>query len=122
MAGIAEPRAFATEEEREKCIEGYSLLELRPGCKEMMALLRSEGFTVWCFTTGDIPRVRGYFERAGLDMPMENFVSSDSSAAAKPALEAYRPILKQLTAGKEEGTPWFAAAHMWDVSAAVAAG
>ncbi|PIG85962.1 putative 2-haloalkanoic acid dehalogenase [Aspergillus arachidicola] len=98
MAGIEDPRSFATEAERDQCVQGYSGLELRPGTRECFAKLREAGFTVWCLTTGDTRRVRGYFERAGVDMP--------------PAMERFA----------EEDVKWFAAAHMWDVSAAVKVG
>jgi len=119
LAGISDPRAFATDDEREKCIQGYSSLQLRPGCFDCFQKLRDPGFTVWCFTTGDIKRVRGYFERAGVDMPLENFVTCDTKGVAKPALAAYKSVLDQFAQGDEK---WFAAAHMWDVSAAVKAG
>jgi 2-haloacid dehalogenase len=104
-----------TEEERDQCIAGYSELELRDGAKDCFEKLRSEGFTVWCFTTGDVTRVRGYFERAGVEMPMENFVSCDSLRISKPALAAYRHVFDVFAADDEK---WFSAAHMWDVSAA----
>lgn len=119
LAGVSDPRAFATDDERERCIEGYSSLQLWPGCLECFQTLRDAGFTVWCFTTGDITRVRGYFERAGVDMPVENFVTCDTKGVAKPALAAYRSVLQRFEASDEK---WFAAAHMWDVSAAVKAG
>ncbi|KKY15185.1 putative 2-haloalkanoic acid dehalogenase [Phaeomoniella chlamydospora] len=115
MAGVENPRALFTDAERDECIQGYSDLDLRPGAKECFAKLRQEGFTVWCLTTGDIKRVRGYFEKAGVDMPMENFISCDSHGKAKPALDAYRPALNQFA---DEDEKWFAAAHYWDVSAA----
>ena len=51
MSGIQEPRKFATDEERDKCQEGYSLLGLREGAKECIETLRSNGFNVWCLTT-----------------------------------------------------------------------
>jgi 2-haloacid dehalogenase len=115
MAGIENPREFATDEERDQCIQGYSDLELRQGAKECFETLRAGGFTVWCFTTGDVTRVRGYFEKAGVEMPLENFVSCDTRGIAKPALAAYRPVLETFALTDEK---WFAAAHMWDVSAA----
>ncbi|KAH8701943.1 Haloacid dehalogenase-like hydrolase-domain-containing protein [Talaromyces proteolyticus] len=115
MAGVPDPRSFATDAERDQCIAGYSDLQLRPGAKECFEKLRGDGFTVWCFTTGDVARVRGYFENGGVDVPMENFVSCDSRGVAKPALEAYRSVLERFEEGDEK---WFAAAHMWDVSAA----
>lgn len=119
MAGVEDPRSFATEAERDQCVQGYSELELRPGARECFARLREAGFTVWCLTTGDTRRVRGYFERAGVDMPLENFISCDSQGVAKPALAAYRPAMERFA---EEDVKWFAAAHMWDVSAAVKVG
>ncbi|KAJ5649848.1 uncharacterized protein N7484_003571 [Penicillium longicatenatum] len=119
MMGIEDPRSFATETEREECAQAYSELELRPGTKECFATLREAGFTVWCLTTGDAVRVRGYFERAGLDMPLENFITCDTAGVAKPALDAYRPALKKFG---EDDIKWFAAAHMWDVTAAVKVG
>ncbi|KAF4635579.1 hypothetical protein G7Y89_g2514 [Cudoniella acicularis] len=119
MAGISDPRALVTEEERNLCIQGYSELKLRPGAAECFAKLRSAGFTVWCLTTADLKRVQGYFEKGGVDMPVEKFISCDSTGLAKPALGAYMPALAQFEKGDEK---WFAAAHMWDVSAAVKVG
>lgn len=119
MMGIEEPREFATESERDVCVQGYSELELRPGIKDCFSKLREAGFTIWCLTTADIKRVRGYFERAGVEMPAENFISCDSQGVAKPALAAYRPAFAQFAA---DDAKWFAAAHMWDVTAAVKVG
>ncbi|KAF2716171.1 HAD-like protein [Polychaeton citri CBS 116435] len=119
LCGIANPRTFATNEEREECIEGYSELQLRSGCRETLQTLRENGFTVWCFTTGDVQRVRGYFERADVDMPLENFISCDVGGVAKPALPAYQTVWNRLGANDVK---WFAAAHMWDVAAATKVG
>ncbi|OKL61874.1 hypothetical protein UA08_02276 [Talaromyces atroroseus] len=135
MAGIDDPRSFATDEERDMCHAGYSKLELRPGCREMMEKLRENGFTVWCLTTGDAQRVGGYFKRAGFDMPAENLVSchdflkpgssisesADTSSIEfiKPSMGSYQPMLDKFAPADQK---WFAAAHMWDVSAAVKAG
>lgn len=119
LCGVDNPRSFATDAEREMCIDGYSALQLRPGCQETFQLLRDHGFTVWCFTTGDIARVRGYFERAGVDVPVENFVSCDTAGVAKPAIPAYQSVWDQLG---ESDAKWFAAAHMWDVAAATKVG
>lgn len=119
MMGVESPRDFATEPEQDQCVQGYSELEMRPGTKECFAKLRDAGFTIWCLTTGDVKRVHGYFERAGVDMPLDNFISCDSQGVAKPALAAYRPVLARFAPGDVK---WFAAAHMWDVSAAVKVG
>lgn len=114
MSGIDNPRAFATDEERDEMVKSYSDLELRQGVKQAFAALREAGFTVWCLTTGDVERVHGYFTRGGVDFPIENFRSCDGLGVAKPALAAYKPLYESF--GDEE--KWFAAAHYWDVSAA----
>ncbi|EXL40856.1 2-haloacid dehalogenase [Fusarium oxysporum f. sp. radicis-lycopersici 26381] len=119
MVGVAAPRELVTDAERDACVQAYSDLELRPGAKECFAILRDAGFTVWCLTTGDTKRVGGYFERAGVDMPLENLISCDGQGVAKPALAAYKPTLARFA---PDDIKWFAAAHMWDVSAAVKVG
>lgn len=119
LCGAAEPRKIATDEQREQCIDGYSSLELRPDCKEAFEYLRENGFTVWCFTTGDIQRVKGYFERAGVEMPLGNIVTCDEAGVAKPALPAYESVYKRFGVGDVK---WFAAAHLWDVAAATKVG
>lgn len=136
FSGIKEPRKLFTDEERDRCQEGYSLLGLRDGAKECLEILKANGWNVWCLTTADIPRVQGYFQRGGVEMPADCFVSCDSQGVAKPALAgmtgsytcideaaacgltsfvAYRPTYERF--GKDD-IKFFAAAHMWDVSAA----
>ena len=115
MAGVANPRDVFTDDERERCQAGYAALELRPGAKECIKILRTAGFDVWCLTTADLARVQGYFTRGGVEMPAECFVSCDQHGVAKPALAAYEPVLEKC---KAIGEAWFAAGHMWDVAAA----
>ncbi|CAK7246342.1 MAG: hypothetical protein STHCBS139747_007969, partial [Sporothrix thermara] len=132
MAGIDDPRSFATDAERDECQAGYSQLDLRPGCAEMLEKLRGAGFNVWCLTTGDAARVGGYFERAGINMPRDRLVSChdfkqrqhlqdirSTLDVFKPAMGSYNAMLEYFAPEDEK---WFAAAHMWDVSAAVKAG
>ncbi|KAJ5332539.1 uncharacterized protein N7506_006322 [Penicillium brevicompactum] len=116
MCGIESPPYLRN---RCRARPGYSELELRPGTADCFEILRNAGFTVWCLTTGDAKRVRGYFERAGVDMPLENFITCDTAGVAKPALAAYKPALARFA---DDDVKWFAAAHMWDVSAAVKVG
>lgn len=118
MAGIEEPRRFATDEDLDYILAQFMKLEARPGVAECFRLLREAGFTVWAFTAGDVHRVRGYFTNNGIDMPIENFMSCDTLGIGKPAPESYQPLLDRF--GEEEA--WFAAAHMWDVSAAKSTG
>jgi 2-haloacid dehalogenase len=118
MAGIEEPRQFASEADLDYIMEQYMKLQPRPGIAECFQLLRDNGFTVWAFTAGDVKRVRGYFLDNGIDMPEEHFMSCDSLKLGKPDPAAYRPLLDRF--GNEEA--WFAAAHMWDVSAAKSTG
>ena len=119
FSGMKDPRSFASDEDRDCLIESYHQLQPREGVDRAVQSLRDAGFTVWCFTTGDVARVRGYFLRSGIDMPVENFVSCDKTRLAKPALEAYQEVLSKFDEGD---VLWFAAAHMWDVSAAKAVG
>ncbi|KAH9908948.1 putative 2-haloalkanoic acid dehalogenase [Xylariomycetidae sp. FL2044] len=119
MSGVEAPRAFATDAERDAVVAAYSGLRLRDGVGEALAALRASGFTVWCLTTGDVERVRGYFLRGGVDMPLENFRSCDNQGVAKPALAAYEPLFNSFADGDER---WFGAAHYWDVSAAKTVG
>lgn len=115
-AGVADPRAFASDADVDYLVAEWKKLYLRPGAADCIAKLRAAGFTVWCLTAGDLARVAGYFTLAGVDLPPENLVSCDSTGVAKPDPAAYRPLLEQLKA--TGATPWFAAAHMWDVSTA----
>lgn len=118
MAGIAEPRAFASADDLEYIIHENNALKMRPGAAECIQTLRDAGFTVWGFTAGDLKRVSGYFQQAGIDLPSENLLSCDSTGVGKPDPAAYVPLLDRLKAENEGKKPWFAAAHMWDVSAA----
>jgi len=121
MAGIQEPRKFATDEDKDYILAAYRQLKLRPGAVECVEKLRAAGFTVWAFTAGDIARVGAYFKSGGIEMPAENLLSCDTLGVGKPASEAYRPLLEQFGVEKSGGvghSVWFGAAHMWDVSAA----
>lgn len=120
MAGVAEPRSFATEADLDYLMDEYAALEARPGASECIEHLRASGFQVWAFTAGDQMQVQGYFTKAGIDMPLNHILTSNDFGVPKPALEPYKALLNNELAG---GTDvWFAAAHMWDVSAARRAG
>jgi 2-haloacid dehalogenase len=115
MAGVEEPRKFATDEDSLYIVEAYKKLDVRPGLKECFEKLRNAGFTLWALTSGDTKRVMGYFERSGVDMPAENFTSCDTLGVGKPDPMAYKPLLARFKGAEQ---PWFAAAHTWDASAA----
>lgn len=116
FSGVRDPRAFCTDDDVAWLVGEWKRLYLREGAAECVRRLRGAGFTVWCFTAGDIARVGGYFRDAGVDMPAENLLSCDTVGVAKPVPEAYRPLLERLS--RDGRRPWFAAAHMWDVSTA----
>ncbi|KAJ5974562.1 hypothetical protein N7481_011772 [Penicillium waksmanii] len=118
MCGIQEPRKFATPADLEYIMSEYTGLNMRPGAAECVKKLRDAGFTVWAFTAGDLRRVGGYFAKAGIEMPTEHLLSCDTAGVGKPDLDAYRPLLGKLMDENGGKKPWFAAAHMWDVSAA----
>jgi 2-haloacid dehalogenase len=117
---VEEPRKFASAKDVAAIVQGYADMEMRPGAAECISRLRSAGFTVWGFTMADWNRVKGYFDKAGIDMPSDNLVSCDSIRIGKPERGAYKPLLDRLI--KSDGKPWFAAAHQWDASAARRAG
>ncbi|KXJ84720.1 haloacid dehalogenase-like hydrolase [Microdochium bolleyi] len=119
-AGVEDQRAFASPDDVAYLIGEWKRMELRDGAAECIRKLRDAGFTIYCFTAGDVPRVAGYFQRAGVDMPADHVLSCDTAGLAKPTLDAYRPILARFTT--DQGKPWFAAAHLWDASAAKAGG
>jgi 2-haloacid dehalogenase len=118
MAGIQEPRTFASAQDMAYIMAEYQHLEMRPGAVECVLKLRDAGFTVWGLTAGDLRRVGGYFQHAGIELPPEHLLSCDTRGVGKPDPEAYRPLLEKLTLENGGSKPWFAAAHMWDVSAA----
>ncbi|KAK4544296.1 hypothetical protein LTR36_004506 [Oleoguttula mirabilis] len=115
MAGVQEPRDFATDDDAEFVVASYRRLKARPGIHECMSLLREAGFTIWALTSGDAERVQGYLSSNGIELASENFVTCDSIGVSKPAPEVYKHVLDKF-AGAEQ--TWFAAAHMWDASAA----
>lgn len=57
-----------------------------------------------------------------IDLPAENLLSCDTYGIGKPARESYVPVLEKLSKTAKEEHIWFAAAHMWDVSAAKRSG
>jgi 2-haloacid dehalogenase len=122
MAGVEHPRQFCSDDDVEYLMGEYANLELRPGAEECLSILRDNGYQVWCFTCADPTQVKGYFDKAGVEMPKEHVLDCDGFGIAKPALEPYRRLLETHFAGLEEKKVWFAAAHMWDAAGARKAG
>ncbi|KAK7966863.1 uncharacterized protein PG986_001140 [Apiospora aurea] len=116
QAGVADPRAFATDDDRDFLLAAYRQLRTRPGVDRCFRTLRDAGYTVWALTSGDVARVSGYLRDGGVELPPENFVSCDSIGVGKPAPAVYEHVLKKFPA--EGLDAWFAAGHMWDASAA----
>lgn len=117
-AGIQEPRNFATSADVQFIMNhGYEKLEMRPGAKECIEKLREAGYTVWALTAADREGCAAYFKPAGIEFPLTNLLSCDTSGIGKPDPESYKPLFNRLSAGSQN-PPFFAAAHMWDTSAA----
>ena len=114
-AGIKQPRQFASASDLKFIMEANKRMPMRDGAAECIQKLRNAGFTVWAMTAADKARVQGYFAKANVALPDENLLSSDDTGIAKPTLTGYVPLFDKLN---KEGRPWFAAAHLWDVSAA----
>ncbi|PWN48069.1 haloacid dehalogenase [Violaceomyces palustris] len=122
QAGIEDPDSIAGPEDAAYIIKGYHSLRPRPGMDKMMEKLRSAGFDVWCCTDADTRRVKGYFDKAGVEMPLSKISSGDECKAGKPEKAIYDMALERIGA-KSGGKPSiFVAAHAWDIAAAKAAG
>ena len=81
---------FFTDEDMEYITAQYLKLKPREGLSEMMQTLRGGGFEVWCCSDANIERVKGYFDNAGVPMPLENILSADMVKAGKPEPEVYK--------------------------------
>jgi 2-haloacid dehalogenase len=84
QAGIKEPHAFASDEDREFLLIAYQGLKTRPAVSECFTKLRDAGFTVWALASGDTKRVARYLSAGGTNFPEENFISCDSVGVGKP--------------------------------------
>jgi 2-haloacid dehalogenase len=56
----------------------------------MMQTLRDGGFEVWCCSDGNQDRIKGYFDGAGVEMPLDRILSADMVQAGKPEAEVYQ--------------------------------
>lgn len=92
QAGIPEAdlEGFFNNDDMEYITSQYLKLKPRPGLGEMMQTLRDGGFEVWCCSDANIERVKGYFDNAGVPMPLENILSADMVKAGKPEPEVYK--------------------------------
>jgi 2-haloacid dehalogenase len=77
---------------------------------------------VWCCSDANVDRVKGYFDHAGVDMPMENILSADMCSSGKPHPSVYKMAREKAGSDKEGEVSVFAAAHAWDIAAAKSAG
>ncbi|WVW78615.1 haloacid dehalogenase, type II [Kwoniella bestiolae CBS 10118] len=113
---------FFTAEDVEYIREEYKKLKPRPGLKEMMQTLRDGGFEVWCCSDANVDRVKGYFDHAGVEMPLDHILSADMVKAGKPEPEVYKFAREKAGSDKPGEVSIFAASHAWDTAAAKAAG
>lgn len=81
---------FYTEEDLEYIKAQYLKLRPREGLGEMMQTLRDGGFEVWCCSDANPDRVKGYFDNAGVEMPLDHILSADMVKAGKPEPEVYK--------------------------------
>lgn len=81
---------FYTEEDIEYIMGEYKKLKPREGLGEMMQTLREGGFEVWCCSDANPDRVKGYFDNAGVEMPMDHILSADMVNAGKPEPVVYK--------------------------------
>jgi 2-haloacid dehalogenase len=122
QAGVPDPENFATKDDVMFVMEEYKKLRARPGMGEMMRILREGGFEVWCCSDANIERVKGYFDNAGVEMPLDHILSADMCAAGKPEAAVYKMAREKAGSDKEGEISVFAASHAWDCAAAKSAG
>ncbi|WWC87049.1 haloacid dehalogenase, type II [Kwoniella dendrophila CBS 6074] len=113
---------FFTKEDVEYIRSEYLKLKARPGLKEMMKTLRDGGFEVWCCSDANIERVKGYFDHAGVEMPLDHILSADSVNAGKPEPAVYKYAREKAGSDQQGEVSVFAASHAWDCAAAKSAG
>lgn len=118
VAGIAEPKGFASQGDVEALMRAYRSLSPREGARECVAALEKAGFTVWGLTAGSEAVVKGYLEQGEVGIAEGRLFSCDEGGVGKPDLRAYKPLWERLSGDADVGEVWFAAAHAWDVSAA----
>lgn len=120
MAGIGDPKAFATDEDVNHVYKAWFELRARPGLDVMVKKLREANFRVCAATDASLDRVKGYFDKAGVEISRDDILSCDSVGAGKPEPIVYQKAREIY--GKDDKEIWFAAAHSWDCSAAKASG
>lgn len=69
VSGIDDPESFASKEDLDYIWNGYRTMSPRPGCAEMLQILRDGGYTVWCLSNASVERVKGLWDNHGMDMP-----------------------------------------------------
>ncbi|KAI9637129.1 haloacid dehalogenase [Dioszegia hungarica] len=124
QAGVPEKdlNGFFTKDDLEYIRSEYKALRPRPGLGEMMQTLRDGGFEVWCCSDANVDRVKGYFDKAGVEMPLDHILSADMVKAGKPEAEVYKFAREKAGSDKPGEVSVFAASHAWDCAAAKAAG
>ncbi|WVR07885.1 haloacid dehalogenase, type II [Kwoniella sp. DSM 27419] len=124
QAGIPADKldGFFTDEDVEYIRAEYKKLKPRPGLGEMMQTLRDGGFEVWCCSDANVDRIKGYFDAAGVEMPLDHILSADTVNAGKPEAAVYKYAREKAGSDQPGEVSVFAASHAWDCAAAKAAG
>lgn len=94
-------------------ISEFRKLKPRPGAAEMISILREGGFEVRCCSDANVERLKGYFDAAGIDMPLEHIYSADEVSAGKPEAAVYKMARGKVGADEKGAVSIFAAAHAW---------
>lgn len=89
QAGVKNATELCSEEDMAYILSEYKQLKPREGLAEMLQLLRESGFEVWCCTDANQDRVKGYFDSAGIEMPLDRILSADEIKAGKPEAAVY---------------------------------
>lgn len=84
FAGVESPETFASPEDVDALLAAWQKLVPREGLKEMMQKLRENGVRVYAATDAGAARVKGYFDTAEIEFPLDCILSGDDVGAGKP--------------------------------------
>jgi 2-haloacid dehalogenase len=115
QAGVPESdlEGFYTQEDLDYIVDGHRNLKPREGLAEMMQILRQGGFDVWCCSDANVERVKGYFDKAGVEMPLDRILSADMVKAGKPEPEVYKFARQKAGSDKPGEVSVFAGKSLW---------
>ena len=76
-------------------------IDLKPGCKEILDILKERGIARAICTSSDLERTTGYLKRLGLEGKFDKIICTAMVERGKPAPDAYVYAVEQMGFAKE---------------------